>query len=105
MNNYIPNPLDTSHIELSAPLKELLEQLALNTHEVWSATRLAQGWTWGPSRDDANKKHPCLIPYDQLSEAEKELDRGSARETLKAILLLGYSINDPTSGDEADEPA
>ena len=95
MTGYTPKPLDTAHIELSAPLKELLEQLAENTHEVWSATRLAQGWTWGPSRDDASKNHPCLVPYQQLSEAEKELDRGTARETLKAILLLGYSIQDP----------
>ena len=97
MNAYTPQPVDTSSIALSDSLQELLERLSENTHEVWAATRIAQGWTYGPTRDDATKKHPCLIPYSQLTEAEKELDRGTARETLKVILSLGYKIEDPKS--------
>ena len=46
----------------------------------------------GRQRDDAAKKHPCLVPYDQLPESEKEYDRDSAIETLRAIIALGYRI-------------
>jgi ryanodine receptor 2 len=76
-------------------LDGLLERLAENTHDVWAATRIAQGWSYGPTRDDGNKRHPCLVPYSQLPESEKEYDRRTAAETLKAILTLGYQISSP----------
>lgn len=43
-------------------------------------------------RDDKQKKHPCLVPYDQLPETEKEYDRKTAEATLKAIMKLGFTI-------------
>lgn len=92
---YKPAPVDTSTIHLSPSLAALMERLAENAHDVWAAQRIAQGWTLGPARDDANKKHPCLVPYDQLPESEKEYDRKTAGETLKAILKLGYKIAEP----------
>ena len=92
---YHPRPLDASNIKLPASLLGLLERLAENTHEVWAATRLEQGWTHGPARDDAHKKHPCLVPYSALPESEKEYDRKTVSETLKVILILGYTIHEP----------
>lgn len=91
-NNYIPNPLDTSQVSLPEDLDQLVEKMARNVHEVWAAGRIADGWTWGPFRDDTLKHHPCLIPYDELTEAEREYDRHTAVETLKLILSLGYRI-------------
>ncbi len=92
---YEPRPLDTSAVELPASLHGLLERLAENAHDVWAVTRIAQGWSCGPHRDDANKKHPCLVPYSELPESEKEYDRNTAVETLKAILALGYTVREP----------
>jgi hypothetical protein len=92
---YHPAPLDTSTVELPVSLHKLLERLAENAHDVWAATRVAQGWSHGPARDDGNKKHPCLVPYAELPESEKDYDRNAAVETLKAILLLGYTIREP----------
>lgn len=54
---------------------------------------MAEQWTYGPNRDEGAKKHPDLGPYAQLSESEKEYDRKTAMETLKAILVMGYSID------------
>jgi hypothetical protein len=51
---------------------------------------MAEGWTYGPERDDQTKKHPCLVPYDELPDSEKVYDRKAAMETLKAIAALGY---------------
>ena len=69
-----------------------VEKLAENTHEVWAAQRLSTGWTYGATRSDANKTHPCLVPYNQLPESEKEYDRLTVAQTLKAIVKLGYHI-------------
>ncbi|GBU29672.1 hypothetical protein R84B8_03245 [Treponema sp. R8-4-B8] len=89
---YKPTPIDTAKISLSGDILALGEVLAKNTHEVWAAGRIADGWTHGDVRDDLKKKHPCIIPYEELSESEKNYDRATATEALKAIISLGFSI-------------
>ena len=89
---YQPKPIDTSNIQLSEELKELLESLAYNTHEVWSQQRMRDGWRYGKQRDDQAKLHPGLVPYEELSESEKEYDRRTSSEALKAIIAAGYKI-------------
>ena len=89
---YEPKPFSTRDIELSKELMDLSEQLSKNTHEVWAQRRLRDGWTYGPERDDAARKHPCLIPYEQLPESEQAYDRDTALETLKLVLALGFKI-------------
>lgn len=91
-NNYTPQPVDTKDVVLPHELNELAELIAKNVHEVWSANRMREGWTYGPERNDAEKKHPCLVPYEELSEAEKEYDRSTSQETLKLITMLGFCI-------------
>src|SRR5947207_15802203 len=98
---YFPQPMDTSHVVLSDDLSDLTEMLARNTHEVWSSQRLAEGWRYGPERDDQKKEHPGLVPYEQLSESEREYDRNTALETLKVILALGYRIDKKIPGTQA----
>ena len=92
MKEYIPSPIDTSDIELTDDLKQLVEELARNVHDIWATGRLNEGWTYGPERNDILKKHPCLIDYSELPESEKEYDRNTATETLKMILKLGWKI-------------
>jgi ryanodine receptor 2 len=77
---------------LPAEIRELTEQLAENTHETWASKRMGEGWRWGPRRDDTKKEHPCLVPYADLPESEKDYDRSAAIETLKVIVALGYRI-------------
>lgn len=89
---YQPKPLDTSSVDLPDDLQALTECLAENTHDIWAQQRLAQGWTYGPQRDDTAKTHPDLVPYAELTDEEKAYDRSTAMETLKAIVLLGYRI-------------
>lgn len=91
-NTYTPQPIDTKGIALSEELMELSELIARNVHEVWSAGRVKDGWTYGPNRNDAKKQHPCLIPYEELSESEKDYDRHTALETLRMITKLGFNI-------------
>jgi hypothetical protein len=94
---YVPRPINAGDVALPPELAPLTERLAENAHDLWAAQRLAQGWRYGPQRDDAQKLHPCLVPYDQLPDSEKEYDRIAALGTLKAILSLGYRIVPPQS--------
>lgn len=93
VRNYIPQPVDTQDVVLPEELKLFAEQMAKNVHEVWAATRIAQGWTYGPERNDAEKKHPCLVPYEELPENEKVYDHNTSIETLKFILKAGFNIS------------
>ncbi len=90
---YIPNPVETSDVELPEELLPLIEEMAKNVHEVWAQNRINDGWTYGPVRDDVNKTHPCLVPYEKLPESEKEYDRATSQETLKLILKSGFVIS------------
>lgn len=89
---YTPQPIDTTAIELPQELMDLAEEMAKNVHEVWAAGRMAEGWIYGEVRDDARKTHPCLLPYEELPESEKEYDRQTAISTLKTVMKLGYEI-------------
>jgi len=93
MKEYIPNPADTRGVELPQELLPLIEEMAKNVHEVWAQNRMNDGWTYGPVRDDAAKKHPCLVQYNKLPEREKDYDRATSQETLKLILKLGFKIS------------
>lgn len=92
MKQYKPKPIDTKYIVLPTELNNLIEEMSKNVHEVWAETRISQGWTYGEERNDAEKKHPCLVPYEELSEEEKEYDRNTSIETIKLILKLGFKI-------------
>ena len=91
-DNYIPNPIDTKDVVLPEKLITLAEIIAKNVHEVWSEGRMKDGWKYGEERNDAAKLHPCLVPYEDLTEAEKEYDRKTSQETLKLIMKLGFKI-------------
>ena len=95
MTTYIPNPKDTRDIVLPPSILDLAEKLAENAHDVWAEQRIKEGWRYGLQRDDKDKKHPCLKPYDELPESEKEYDRRTAIETLKLIVSEGYQIVAP----------
>ena len=89
---YNPSPVNTRDIALPASLVELTEQIAENVHENWALGRIRDGWVYGPERDDEKRHHPCIVPYEELSEEEKDYDRRTAGETLKLILKLGFKI-------------
>ena len=90
--NYIPKPENLDGIQLSDELNGLVEAMAKNVHDVWAQSRIEQGWTYGPERNDQLKHHPCLVPYEELPDVEKAYDRDTAVGTLKLIQKLGFII-------------
>ena len=92
MNKYIPSPIDLSEVELPNDINSLVELIAKNVHDVWAKQRIEEGWTYGEVKDSIKKTTPCLVPYEELPEEEKEYDRKTAMETLKLVVKLGYKI-------------
>ena len=77
---------------MTEDLKGIVELLAENTHENWAAGRMSQGWRYGPERNDADKEHPCLVPYELLPESEKEHDRKVVLEIVKTLIVRGFAL-------------
>lgn len=84
--------MDSQETALPDALLEVVPVLAVRVHEVWAGQRAAEGWRYGPRRDDRAKEHPGLVDYDVLPESEREYDRAVVIEVLRALLALGYRI-------------
>src|SRR5659263_752399 len=92
---YEPKLLDLTRVQILADLTNLVEQLAEITHDNWLRQRLADGWRHGQSRNDLLKEHPCIVPYDDLPESEKEYDRKISLGVIQAMLALDTASNLP----------
>jgi len=98
---YEPKPIDTSKVKLPPYLEEIIEKLSISIHDNWAQKRISEGWKYGPKRDDVLREHPCLVPYAELPEEEKDYDRKTLTESIKMLVASGCAINTPASGDAA----
>lgn len=87
---WIPEPMDLSDVDLGENSNELIEKIAENTHNVWGKGRYDAGWTYGPVRNDELKQTPCMVPYEDLPDFEKEYDRQTAINAIKVAIKLGF---------------
>ncbi|XP_029091765.1 ryanodine receptor 1 [Monodon monoceros] len=90
--DFVPCPVDTVQIVLPPHLEGIREKLAENIHELWALTRIEQGWTYGPVRDDNKRLHPCLVDFHSLPEPERNYNLQMSGETLKTLLALGCHV-------------
>ena len=87
--DYHPIPLSIDHPMLP---EHLIERIARDVHDQWAQERQRQGWTWGERRDDDKKEHPGMVPYDRLTDDEKEVDRVTVRAVIASLLAQGATI-------------
>ncbi|KAM4640861.1 ryanodine receptor 1 [Discoglossus pictus] len=90
--SFVPCPVDTVQIVPPPHLERIREKLAENIHELWALTRIEQGWTYGPIRDDNKRLHPCLLDFHSLPEPERNYNLLMSGETLKTLLALGCHV-------------
>ncbi len=69
-----------------------IEQLAIREHDRWMAERRRSGWTYAATRDNARKHHPLLVPWENLSDEEKEKDRDPIRNLPKLVERAGFRV-------------
>lgn len=87
---YMPQvPLQEEMDRASVLMGDIVETIAELNHDVWSAKRIAEGWRYGPKRDDDSKLHPCLMAYVHLPEIEKAYDRETAQVVVVEMLSRG----------------
>lgn len=89
---YKASPRDLSDIALPAELDGLKESLAEHTHEIWVASKLAQGYRFGEVTSDEMKTHRDLVPYSQLPDDRKKYDRDTSLNAIKFIVANGFMI-------------
>lgn len=68
---------------------EELEELSRAEHDRWMGSKLADGWTFGAVRDDTARLHPDIVPYDDLTERIKDLDREQVRAITRLLSHAG----------------
>ena len=76
---------------LDAIPERLVDLLAEKEHEYWMEERIASGWTLG-EKNVENKTSPYLIPYSQLSEDVKDLDRATIRNIPALAYMIGMAV-------------
>jgi hypothetical protein len=64
---------------------------AEQSHEAWEVRKLAEGWTYGCTKDPERKKHPCLVPYAELPPEQRAKD-AIFGAVVRAILRAGGVI-------------
>lgn len=43
-------------------------------HDSWLVQKTKDGWTYGEVKDADKKTHPCMLPYSQLPEEQRQKD-------------------------------
>jgi hypothetical protein len=69
-----------------------LEMLARMEHDRWAGDLARDGWTPGPEKDPELKRHPLLVAWDELSEADRDKDRDAVRNVPSTLRSAGYRI-------------
>lgn len=87
-----PDPINTADVVLPPAVDEIAELLSRNVHEVWASQKFQDGFSYGATDDKDQKTHHNLVPYDQLSEADRQYDRKTTLETIKVLIKLGFTL-------------
>lgn len=102
-SEYVPEPVDTTSVELTDELVNVVELLSKNMHETWAESKINAGFSYAPVRshylDSGAQTSPMLVPYEMLSESEKEMNRENASQLVKTMLVAGYTIERDESAE------
>jgi hypothetical protein len=74
------------------PDETALEALAQLEHRRWMADKHLAGYSYGPERDEDRMLHPDLIPWDELSDSDKEKDRDNIRQIPHLLKLQHQKV-------------
>lgn len=76
-----------------------IDRLGELEHERWTSERLAAGWTPGP-RDAVARTTPYLVPWDDLDESVREVDRQFVRALPDILADAGLLLRRVTSSGD-----
>ncbi|XP_013867545.1 ryanodine receptor 3 [Austrofundulus limnaeus] len=101
--NFDPKPINIANIVLPEKLEHFANKYSEHCHEKWSAEKVLLGWKYGDCVDEKAKTHPQLRTYKALTEKEKEIYRLPIRDSLKSMLVMGWSIDRTKDGESMSQ--
>jgi tetratricopeptide (TPR) repeat protein len=96
-----PAPADESAPPFKFKPHEI-ETLARMEHGRWIVDRIRDGWRYGSPRDNARKLHPLLVPWGELSEADREKDRQTVHNIPNLLAEIGLRVRRESEGTGGD---
>lgn len=85
----------TAEGDTNENLDELFEKhidsLSKMEHNRWMAEKILQGWTYGPNTDKRAFTHKNIVPWDDLTEEEKDKDSTQVRAITKLLKAANVS--------------
>lgn len=69
-----------------------VDRLARMEHDRWVQERREDGWRPGPTKDVERKETPYLVPWEELDEETRELDRDAVRRLPELVAMVDLEI-------------
>lgn len=70
-----------------------IETLAVMEHTRWMKEKKDAGWVYAPSpKNEDMKTNPCLVPWQELPEEERNKDRDTARNIPNLMAKIGFEV-------------
>ena len=71
---------------------DMVETLAMFEHNEWMQERIETGWVYGKVKDVENMISPYLVPYKELTDEVKDLDRDVILNIPELTGMIGMAI-------------
>ncbi len=82
------------------------ESIAEREHESWCQERLAQGFRYDLQRDFHKKTHPDLVPWQDLPDSRRIVQRSFARTLSNVISRAGFKlVRQPSEDSRIKDPS
>jgi hypothetical protein len=83
-------------VEPAVPGADERELIARRVHEAWAEQREDAGWRTGAARDDELRLHPDLVPWEELPEDRRDIDRHLVERLPQLLGAAGLVITRAT---------
>ena len=81
------------------------ESIAEREHESWCQERLAQGFRYDLQRDFHKKTHPDLVPWQDLPDSRRIVQRSFAQTLSNVIARAGFKlVRQPSEDSRIEDP-
>jgi hypothetical protein len=61
-------------------------------HELWMQMMVAEGWTAGDPTEEKPKRHPSIVPWEELDEGVQKYDIDQVKDIPRILAATGYTV-------------
>ena len=77
----------------SVPPESLMKMAKLGVAiDRWVRDKERDGWRYGPERNDEQRLHPLMVPWEELPDEQRDKDRNPMRELPRILGRVGLQI-------------